>query len=205
MGDVSHEGRTVLFVSHNMAAVEALCESGVLLHHGSVVASGTAADVVSEYLRRSEARKLNELAERPDRKGNGRLRVQAIDASIRTGRASEFRLKYEAQSPLPNVAVNLGIFTTSGEGVLFLSNEISGELFEEIPSHGDLVCQFAVGNLVPGRYSMNVYCTVNGEVADWVVDAVTFDVGEGDFYGTGRLPPHGYGNVLVPYQWSVEP
>ncbi len=204
MGNVSREGRTVLFVSHNMAAVEALCASGILLDRGVVVVAGTAREVVADYLRGSEAEQPDELTDRRDRQGTGKLRVQRVTASIRTGSASELRLRYEAQSALRNVAINLGLFTTRGEGVLFLSNEVSGDLFEEVPVRGTLVCRFDVGSLLPGRYSMNVYCTVNGVVADWLVDAVTIDVSEGDFYGTGRLPPPGYGNVLVPYRWSVE-
>jgi lipopolysaccharide transport system ATP-binding protein len=204
MGSVSREGRTVLFVSHNMAAVEALCLSGILLDRGGVVTAGTAGEVVADYLRRSEAGRPDALTDRSDRQGSGQLRVQAIEANLRTGSASELRLRYEAQSALRNVAVSLGLFTTRGEGVLFLANEVSGDVLEEIPAGGTLVCRFEVGSLLPGQYSLNVYCTVNGVVADWIVDAVTIDVSEGDFYGTGRLPPPGYGNVLVPYRWSVE-
>ncbi|MGC2514705.1 MAG: ABC transporter ATP-binding protein, partial [Terriglobales bacterium] len=50
MGQVSHEGRTILFVSHNMAAIRALCTRAVLVGNGSVIASGTVAEVVDEYL-----------------------------------------------------------------------------------------------------------------------------------------------------------
>lgn len=50
MKDVSGEGRTVIFVSHNMAAVKSLCQNAILLKHGELVASGAADDVVSMYL-----------------------------------------------------------------------------------------------------------------------------------------------------------
>jgi lipopolysaccharide transport system ATP-binding protein len=59
-------------------------------------------------------------------------------------------------------------------------------------------------SLMPGRYTINTHCTVNGSLADWVIDAATIDVLDGDFYGTGRLPPHGYGSVVVPHRWSAE-
>jgi lipopolysaccharide transport system ATP-binding protein len=49
MGQVSREGRTILFVSHNMAAVKALCSKAVLMRDGSVTVSGTVADVVDDY------------------------------------------------------------------------------------------------------------------------------------------------------------
>jgi lipopolysaccharide transport system ATP-binding protein len=103
------------------------------------------------------------------------------------------------------VVISIGIFTMRGEGVLHLSNETSGDPLGEIPSEGSLICEFDTAGLLPGRYSLNVLCTVNGVVADWVVDAATIEVAEGDYYGTGKLPPAGYGSVLVPYHWTVGP
>jgi len=56
--------------------------------------------------------------------------------------------------------------------------------------------------LLPGSYSVNIYCTVNGVLADWVVDAARLDVAEGDYFGTGKLPPRRYGAVIVPHRWE---
>jgi lipopolysaccharide transport system ATP-binding protein len=52
MGDVAHEGRTVLFVSHNMGAISTLCSRAILLDAGKLVASGPTSDVVGEYISR---------------------------------------------------------------------------------------------------------------------------------------------------------
>ena len=49
MDDVARHGRTILFISHNLEAVQRLCSRGLLLDRGSVVATGTIADVVSQY------------------------------------------------------------------------------------------------------------------------------------------------------------
>ena len=54
MNDVSRSGRTVVFVSHNMATVENLCQRGIVLEHGELVFSGTAKDAVQHYLQRLE-------------------------------------------------------------------------------------------------------------------------------------------------------
>ena len=204
MGTVSREGRTVLFVSHNMAAVEALCVSGVLLDRGQVVALGTAREVVEQYARRSEELHARDVAERTDRLGNGHLRITGIETSIRTGSPSEVRLRYAAQPGLRNLAVSVGFFTTRGEGAMYLANELSGERLSEVPESGTLVCALDQAWLLPGRYSVNVYCTANGVLADWVVDAASVDVAEGDLFGTGKLPPTGYGSIGVPHRWRVE-
>jgi lipopolysaccharide transport system ATP-binding protein len=204
MGDVSHEGRTVLFVSHNMAAIESLCTSGMLLDGGRLVSTGTARDVVEQYLERTEAIVRQGLADRPDRQGSGQIRITGVESALRTGTASHLTLRYTAQPGLRNIQIAVGVFTARGDGALHLSNEVSGDSFPDIPSRGAFVCHFDAAGLLPGRYSANIYCTVNGVLADWIVDAVLVDVAEGDFYGTGRLPPPGYGSVVVPYRWSIE-
>jgi len=74
MQDVSQEeGRTVLFVSHNMASIKQLCQSGVLLDKGQVVYRGSAADTVGEYLRASDV----------DAQGGVVMRIHALSRSIR--------------------------------------------------------------------------------------------------------------------------
>jgi lipopolysaccharide transport system ATP-binding protein len=50
MGDVAQEGRTVLFVSHNMAAVRSLCRQAVLLDKGRITATGATSDIISQYI-----------------------------------------------------------------------------------------------------------------------------------------------------------
>ncbi len=51
---------------------------------------------------------------------------------------------------------------------------------------------------------MNVHCAMSGEVADYVADAAVFDVAEGDYFGTGKLPPPDHGPVLLRHTWNVE-
>jgi len=201
--DVASSGRTVLFVSHNLPAVEAMCSSGILLEEGRVTKIGTAVEVVEAYLGSVRVPDFGLLTNVTNRRGNGQLRFTAINANARTGAPSEFRLRYEAPSRLRSVAVSVGLFTTRGEGAIHLSTDLTGDRLDDIPAEGELICRVEDGNLVPGRYSLNVYCTVNGQVADWIVDAVTIEVHEGDFYGTGKLPPPGYGSVLVPHHWSA--
>ena len=204
LGSVAQSGRTVLFVSHNLAAVEALCSSGILLDKGQVITRGPVAEVIEAYLSRSRDPGPVSLAETANRRGSGDLRITAMTATFRTGAPSELRLQYRAASQMSRVSISVGFFTIRGDGALFLSNDLTGDSLEHLPSTGELVCRLADLSLIPGRYSLNLYCTVNGSLADWVVDAATIDVLEGDFYGTGKLPPAGYGSVAVPHHWSVE-
>jgi len=80
MQDISKgQGRTVLFVSHNMAAVKSLCTKGIVLEHGKVVFEGDQNESVDFYLKRSESRSEINLIDRKDRLGNGKLKVKSVE------------------------------------------------------------------------------------------------------------------------------
>ena len=85
MEDAAHDGRTVLFVSHNMPAVESLCNGGLLLDRGTVRSIGSATDVVAEYTRVAATLRSTSLTDRTDREGNGKMRIIAVESQIRTG------------------------------------------------------------------------------------------------------------------------
>ncbi len=204
MEDVSHGGRTVLFVSHNMASIEHLCTSGVLLERGNVAAVGGVKAVVSEYLSAVVKNAPIDLANRTDREGDGRIRFTGVSVDLRTGSDGSIRLDYVAEAGLRNVEISLGVFTFRGEGVAFLGNAISGDSLDEIPPRGAIVCRLPRSGVLPGRYSLNVHCTASGILGDWIVGAADFDVAEGDYYGTGKSPPPGYASVAIPHDWSVE-
>ena len=58
--------------------------------------------------------------------------------------------------------------------------------------------------MMPGSYRVNVFGTINGEIADWVTDAAVLDVAPGDYFGTGKLPPSGYGSAVIDHRWRLE-
>ena len=210
MGDVAKEGRTVVLISHNMAAIQNLCNVAHLLSRGTLIASGDVTDVVNRYLSEVATTSQECLAGRADRQGNGRLKFEefiadgaARDQAVMCGAEARFEIKYRGAEPLRNVHVSMAFYNTYGEGVLYLSNELVDRFFEALPATGSLLCKFDRFPLLPGSYSVNLHCTVNGVLADWVKDAARINVEDGDFYGSGKLPPKGYGAVVVPHDWMA--
>jgi homopolymeric O-antigen transport system ATP-binding protein len=204
MGDVAKTGRTVVFVSHNMAAIQNLCTRAYLLTGGKVTYSGSVSTVVDKYLAESRDTSQRDLMTRTDRQGDGRLRFTRFSpTSVSCGSTTELKVSFSGSTPMRNVHVSMAFYNTFGEGVLYLSNEISNAIFEEVPGEASFVCSMDKFPLMPGSYSVNVYCTINGVVADWVKDAARLDVEHGDFYGSGKLPPPAYGAVVAPYRWTV--
>ena len=203
MDDVSRSGRTVLFVSHNMAAVENLCSRGLLLEKGRLAHAGGVEDVVKRYLETVGSEGPVDLTERTDRQGDGRLRFTRVASDLKFGSPGEIVLNYSADRPLRNVEVSLGLFTIRGEGALFLGNALVGDELTELPQDGTIVCNFDKVPLLPGTYSVNVFGMVNGVLADWIIDAGRIEVSEGDFFGTGKLQSSGYGPVAVAHSWGL--
>jgi lipopolysaccharide transport system ATP-binding protein len=113
MGDIaSEEGRTVLFVSHNMVSVRRLCERGILLNAGVIETMGPIDDTLNQYMSIKEKTQLQDLASRTDRSGNGKLRFTSIDVldeskikyNVKVGSPTSILIKYKGTAPLRNVA-----------------------------------------------------------------------------------------------------
>jgi lipopolysaccharide transport system ATP-binding protein len=214
MESVGREGRTVLFVSHNMAAVSHLCDWAVQLDAGRVIRSGSTDEVVRAYLDEAAGAGRLALEERPDRKGSGQLRVRAVTLRDRTGRdvgalrlgePALIELEYEspAERPLSNVAVWLHLDSLFGQRVTTLHNELAGQEFETLPPRGTIACELPRLPLLPGAYQLTFYVTVNGIQADWLINAGTIEVAEGDFFETGKLPRSQDGLVVFDQRWTV--
>jgi lipopolysaccharide transport system ATP-binding protein len=92
----------------------------------------------------------------------------------------------------------------NGECMLMLNSSMTGTEFQTLPSSGWIRCLIRRLPLTPGQYSLNLYCTVGGILADWVQQAALLTVDPGDFYGTGRLPPATHGGVLVEQTWEID-
>ena len=215
MQDVSRTGRTVLFVSHNMATVMSLCETAVLLEAGRIAQRGQASEVVQSYLSAADRQTGECLAERADRKGDGRLRVSAfslIDAEgapatfLQTGADAAVALDYASADggDLPHVVVTLAIDTLFGERIVVLQNAYTGDDFPVLPPRGRIVCRIPSVPLLSGLYTTTISISVNGIVADWIIGAASIRVEPGDYYGTGRYPESQDGKFLIAHAWSVE-
>lgn len=215
MKDVALRGRTVLFVTHNMAAVNALCTHGLLLHHGAKAMDGPIDKVVSGYLEQIESVGTQNFESRHDRVGDGRLRFVDyqleqpngdIANAFRSGEDAIFALRYKAKAGgnLRNVSIAIGLVDPIGNVVTELANRIAQEEFAVLPEEGVIRCHVECLPLMPSRYSFAIFSRVNGVIADWFQVAGHFDVEAGEFFKTGKLLDEGHGYMLMHHSWSVE-
>jgi lipopolysaccharide transport system ATP-binding protein len=214
MGEVSRQGRTVLFVSHNLGAIWSLCPKTIWIDSGKLKAIGATAEIVTAY-RNSLHLQEDGLADERARKGTGKLRVTNISLqeadgtiakSIRSGQPVTFVLDYvsRADARLSDIGVNMIVANDREIPVFSLTNKVAGEWFSTIPAKGRMNCHIPSLPLVPGEYELHYSIRIRGEVADRVFFAKRFLVVEGDFFGTNRLPVRSQGDTLVAHKWHVE-
>lgn len=215
MRDVASSGRTVLFVSHNMAAIKNLCSKCILLKDGQIDTIGETENIIKKYLKTVEEITALPIDKRQDRKGNGALRITKIYFEDKQGNkishltsGQDVRIIAEYQSatnePLRNVSVAFGIDNKDGVRICQLWNMLTGDFLKEIPSKGRFICNLPNLPLVTGEYVFTVCVMINDVIADWVINAAKFAVEHGDFYKTGKTQMVGQGDFLVEHDWKVE-
>jgi len=213
MGEVAREqGRAVLFVSHNMVAITALCGRAVLLEQGRLTDDGAAGAVVQHYLRSLETLVTTPLADRRDRTGNGALRFETVTVRnagaggglIRSGDDVRIEIRYSSSArTLQNVHVAAVLHGSFDEQLCQLSSASQRRDFDEVPGSGTFTCTIPRFPFEPGAYRITLYSTVTNDIADWVMHAAVMEVEPGDYFGTGRMNDEGQGSFLVPHAWDV--
>jgi lipopolysaccharide transport system ATP-binding protein len=210
MSGLANQGRTVLFVSHNMAAVQALCSRGIYLSGGRVAADTSNIEAIRSYSADASDGSSQPLAQRRDRRGRGQLRFtdhwienkegRRID-NVLVGEDVRFCFAYEASQPLRLVHVAFNLQEQVGDPIVNFNTGTVGQDFDEAPQKGVFVCEIEKFPLRAFRYDGNLYCEVQKSIADRVQSAFAIDVIDGDFYGTGKLPKQG--KFFVHHNWSV--
>ena len=217
MGGVAQEGRTVLFVSHNMATIQALCTRSILLQVGRIAFDGAVEGAINMYLVSAEQlREKQPLAFREDRVSGEIFRfakVEFLDTTamihlntVVSGQSVSIRLKYlcQAENLLDDVVVSIGFNTKLGTFIFACRSDAVGKTFRIFPGEGFLTCKIAKWPLSFGRYTYNLIALKHGRTLDWVKEAGFVDVETGDYYGTGVLPAHTHQGVFINFDWDSQ-
>ena len=209
MQDISRGGgRTVLFVSHNMAAIENLCTKSILLEKGNISMIGKTQDVISYYLSNQNLI-VTKLSKIIDRKGNGFLcfedgTVSGINTdninSVETFSDIEIELNFRLNSNglILHSRIDIGINNYLGDRVAWMSSDNIVQNFDI--NSGKVIFKISDSPLAPGEYTCNLYSEINNEVSDWLDSVLPFTVREKDYYRTGKLVPSNQGSILLNYK-----
>jgi lipopolysaccharide transport system ATP-binding protein len=208
----SEQGRTVLFVSHNMAAVEALCPRTVYLEGGRVMFDGPTPEAIMSYLSRGDSAGVEESrgeydlsqAARDETAGPPILRKitilgpdgRATDA-VRMGDPISFAIDVDGLD-LPAQSVGIRIRTELDLPVASVNmGMLPPALDKERVRPDQVVLHVPRLPLLPGRYSVELAVDTFKQSEDRVERAATFDVEAADVYGTGHGMPTGPAHGLL--------
>jgi lipopolysaccharide transport system ATP-binding protein len=210
--DVSGQGRTIIMVSHQMAYLKELCKTGLYLNSGKVAYQGTIEDTINQYVNHfAEARQMA-VKDRMDRRGSGVVKLIGFDMndekgtsihSISAGQSVHFRLHLEAaREDAYNVVVQLEFFDMYGQLCFVTNNSISNNALPKITGDVSMECHIPKFPLNTNMYFVNAVIYVANQLADEVLNVLSFEVEPGIYYQTGKLPPGNKG-FLVEYEWRV--
>lgn len=215
MQKVASEGRTILLVSHNMAAICNLCTRALHIERGKLVGDGPVAEVARRYIGSSPGSGAVNVDTTSARQGAGSTRFHAVrfedEHGNNVGHAISgsplvFALHYRSGSaePLRNCRVSIAVYDQREQVLFNCSTELTDAWRLHLPSRGTIRCIVPRLPLTQGIYRVSVFFEVDREIQDWIDNAASLAVGDGDFFGSGKLYPDGWRGtgVLVDHSWT---
>jgi lipopolysaccharide transport system ATP-binding protein len=211
MKDVASHGRTVLFVSHNMASIQNLTQRLVLLQDGAVAFVGPTTDGIQRYLAQRPSSSAI-LGARSDRTGiePGVLRSVSLvvdgvptDNTAISGLPLQVKIEYDTSSD-GRLEFFMAVYDQMDRRIVHMNSMQTGLRNEPAPKRGVATCSIPRLALAPGKYSIALAIDANGETLDRVEGACDLFVAMGDFFGTGRHEGSDWGLFLFDHEWAVE-
>ncbi|MBZ9632348.1 ABC transporter ATP-binding protein [Salegentibacter sp. LM13S] len=211
------EGRTVLFVSHNMASVQSLCTRGIVLENGMSVFEGDIDNTINFYLSNDKQIIPKDLSLIENRSGNGIVKFDSfhiehsngeIVENVLSGDTVVFSFEIDVKNLTNKSQVDLGfsIHTPQDELISVLYNSYQNVSLP-VNSNGKHKVQCAISNLGlnEGEYIVKGRIECDKMESDWPkVPIGKFNVVKGDFYGTGNLGFNGKSKFLIQGKWDLK-
>jgi hypothetical protein len=209
------EGRTVLFVSHNMGAVSTLCDRALLLERGRLVADGPPREVVDRYLApggpgMTGVFDLRTTAARADGYQTIIVGARIID---QTGKPTSAvlplqRLRIEVDldpgAPMRSPMVGIGFDNFRGERIFAIASHLSPTALARADGATTIAADFTMPALFPGHYQFDIsIMPVSGRFTDHVAPAGGLEVLHDDYLETAYPYFSEMGTLLVQSRWST--
>ena len=209
MGEVSKgEGRTVLFVSHNMAAISGLCSSSVLLRNGSVSFVGDVGSAIDSYFKGEPTPKDAELW----RSGPfGRFQLLMINSvgevsnQIYVGEKMSFLIRFEDFTAIKAGNIGIGINDRMNSRIVTFHTSYQLKNSHSIEKTCEFECLIDSLPLMPGEYVIEISIFQNNVTIQNDQNAAVLSVVEADFFNTGKLPDFNrQGKFLISANWKKD-
>lgn len=209
MNDVAQEGRTILFVSHNMASISNLCTKGVVLHQGRIVMAGDIDEAIARYLSMGEAGQTIYKVAPTSITSPIITRACVVDASgkaiaaVPMGQPFGVQVEFKSSYPLTDPFMGVRINTASGQSIIVVSNTLQhkGKLATTV-KEGVFRVFFPRPNLNQGIYYVSLTLADNLVPLDRKSDLLKLEVTPVDIFGTGRIHAPEQSHTITEGHWS---
>ncbi len=212
MHEVSSGGRTILFVSHNMGAIESMCDRVLVLNEGEVIFAGETKEGIQKYIglgKDSQSASSVDLEKYGKRIGkkNDTVRLKwlrifqegHIPASeIKMGSSVTFEVDAEFKTPYYNPTFIISLFTTFGQKIIDVRTNWEGKDVGQCSGNVSISAEIEEINIMPGRYEVwvSVEQSVHEGVMDEVQGASSITVLPSDVTGHGAFFRDGFANGI---------
>jgi lipopolysaccharide transport system ATP-binding protein len=213
MAEVARAGSTVIFVSHNLATIQALCQRAILLERGTVVTDAPVEEAVTGYLRALERAASDDLLTRTDRDGRAWEQSKVSRLAVYDGDSDEAdvvvggrgaKIVIEVTEVLPMMECQLTILNSLGHPITTLDSELSSPADVRDGESGPRIeCRVDSLPLIPGRYRIDVLLRGRQEIQDGLQAAAYFDVEPGVIDGRPMPSIGADGDVVLPHTWQL--
>lgn len=212
MGDVAtKEGRTVLFVSHDMPSIQTLCQKVIMLQSGSIKMEGSSNTVISKYLSAglnfdsakvdlSHHRGRSHSQEPALKKVWITDRYGAKTNSLLMGDSLIVYMQFECSRPVINPGFGFGIEDEQGRRIFSLNNYMIPTIKNKFKTLKSGIAKLIVDHIIllPGTYFLSVSLVEDQVIwVDFVEQAIAFEVKPSDVFGSGKIPEKNQGIVFI--------
>ena len=210
MQDVSKgEGRTVLFVSHNMTSIKQLCRKCVWIENGKVREVGNVNVIVDNYLASNSSNEFNTFLPIDNNRRNEDPSIRIKDFRLsnrlpKTGDVLEFKFVIENKSTeTKQVELAIAMKNIQYEPVTqFFSKDTNTTILLK-PGANNVSVTTPPLPLVEGNYHLNLWIGSNQRVIDWILDCFNLRIESGSIDGINTVENRGY-SIIFPARWTTK-
>jgi lipopolysaccharide transport system ATP-binding protein len=199
-------GRTVLFVSHNMAAIQQLCSKAIYLKDGRLEFKGDVAEGMNVYynsMRSGGATK--ELLFKRRKTSHKKAYISDFEVRLAdNNRKIQISIFVEAAEPVEKTEIAVGINDGLGIRLVTFHSRFTAQQFDLRQGKNELICLVDNFFLKPGPYNMNIFLGNKFEALDYLEDPIEFELPEYVFYAASVMLDSTQGYLMANHQWTIK-
>jgi len=209
----NRNNKIVIIVSHDMNAIESLCNKCIYLEDGKIKKQGKVDEVIGEYLLTNKKNIESNINSKRDNRSRGNvyirnLQVSGINDLEKISSGESFNIKIDYKSKPESIKTEprfiIKIFNKKNIPVVRLDSDLTLDSFESIPKEGVIICHVENFNLSPGVYSINISILSNGVLEDRLIGAQSFEVRANSEKYNFNSFDNGFNGTMLKHSFKIE-